>query len=40
MQIERLDIDEWEAALPETGIELFHRPEALSVLEEHVDGEL
>jgi len=40
MQIERLDIDEWGAALPETGIELFHRPEALSVLEEHVDGEL
>lgn len=40
MEIERLDIDEWGAALPDSGIELFHQPEALRVLDEHVDGEL
>ena len=40
MQIERLDIDEWGTALPDSGIELFHQPEALAVLDEHVDGDL
>ena len=40
MQIEHLDIDEWASALPDTGIELFHQPEALEILGEHVDGDL
>lgn len=40
MRIEQLDIDEWEAALPETGIELFHQSEALAVLDDHVAGDL
>ena len=40
MQIERLDIDEWGAALPADGIELFHQPAALDVLADHVDGDL
>ena len=40
MQIERLDIDAWGSALPDSGIELFHQPEPLRVLDEHVEGEL
>lgn len=35
MRIERLDFDEWERALPETGFEVFHTAKALSVLERH-----
>lgn len=40
MQLERLSLSEWESALPETGFEPFHAPEALAVLEEHADGDL
>ena len=40
MQLERLSLSEWEEALPRTGIEPFHAPEALSVLEDHVAGDL
>ena len=40
MQIERLDLDEWGEVLPDTGIEVFHRPAALAALDDHVDGEL
>lgn len=39
MRIERVDIEEWGQILPETGVELFHRPEALRVITEHTDGE-
>jgi hypothetical protein len=35
MEIRRIDLDEWERRLPSRGIEVFHRPEALSVLDEH-----
>lgn len=35
MRVETLDLDEWERALPETGYEVFHRPEALGVLDDH-----
>ena len=40
MEIERLDIDEWGEAVPDSGVELFHQPEALEVLADHVDGDL
>lgn len=40
MDLERLTLDEWEDALPKTGFEVFHLPEALSVMDDHVDAEL
>ncbi len=40
MRIERLSISEWRDALPDSGLEVFHRPAALEVLGEHVSGEL
>ncbi|WP_435346428.1 GNAT family N-acetyltransferase [Haloarchaeobius sp. HRN-SO-5] len=40
MDIEQVDLAEWEDALPSSGFEVFHTPEALSVLDDHVDGEL
>ena len=35
MNVERLDLTEWKKALPSDGFEVFHTPEALSVLEAH-----
>lgn len=40
MKVERLDVEEWGRHLPSTGHEVFHAPEALSVLDEHAQGEL
>lgn len=40
MRVERVDRDEWRDALPESGFEVFHTPEALSVLDEHSSGDL
>ena len=40
MQLERLSLSEWEEALPRTGFEPFHAPEALSVLDDHAAGDL
>lgn len=40
MEIHRLTLREWEEALPQAGFGVFHTPTALSVLENHVDGEL
>jgi len=40
MRVERVDGDEWARALPDSGAEVFHTPEALAVLEEHAPGEL
>jgi hypothetical protein len=40
MRVERIDLDDWAAALPETGVEVFHLPEALSVLGDHASGSL
>ena len=40
MRVERIGLAEWESALPDTGTEVFHRPEALEVLDRHFDGEL
>ena len=40
MRVERLDISDWSDALPSEGVELFHTPEALSVLADHATGEL
>lgn len=40
MEIKRLSLDEWGALLPSDGFEVFHTPAALSVLDDHADGEL
>ncbi|KYH25602.1 hypothetical protein HAPAU_22770 [Halalkalicoccus paucihalophilus] len=40
MNVERIDLSEWESMLPKEGVEVFHTPEALAVLDEHADGEL
>ncbi|ADJ15450.1 lipid II:glycine glycyltransferase FemX [Halalkalicoccus jeotgali] len=39
MNVERIDLAEWERMVPD-GCEVFHTPEALSVLAEHAAGEL
>jgi hypothetical protein len=40
MDVETLELSEWEAALPTSGTEVFHRPEALEVLADHADASL
>jgi hypothetical protein len=40
MRIEQLDLSEWREALPDSGIEVFHRPEALATLDDHATGDL
>lgn len=40
MRVEQIDLDAWERALPDSGFEVFHRPEALGVLAEHAGGAL
>jgi len=40
MRLEQVDLRTWEQALPATGFEVFHTPEALEVLDRHADGEL
>lgn len=40
MRLERLSLAEWGDALPGHGIEPFHAPEALRVLDEHASGDL
>ncbi|MFA9504123.1 GNAT family N-acetyltransferase [Natrinema sp. H-ect1] len=40
MDIERLTLEEWGDALPATGYEVFHEPDALGVLDDHTDAEL
>ncbi|WP_049925912.1 GNAT family N-acetyltransferase [Halopiger goleimassiliensis] len=40
MDVERLDLTEWGDALPDRGVEVFHDPDALAVLESHTDAEL
>lgn len=40
MQLQRLSLSEWGAALPSEGIDVFHAPEALSVLDDHTPGDL
>jgi len=37
MRLEEIDIDEWDRALPASGFEVFHTPEALEVLDEHTN---
>jgi len=39
MRIERLDFDEWGTELPASGFEVFHLPDALSVVRDHSDAE-
>ncbi|WIV67502.1 GNAT family N-acetyltransferase [Natrialbaceae archaeon AArc-T1-2] len=40
MDVERLTLEEWGDALPTSGVEPFHDPDALAVLENHTDAEL
>lgn len=40
MNVETLSLSEWDDALPSRGIEVFHLPDALAVLDEHATGEL
>lgn len=40
MNVERIDLSEWERMLPSEGFEVFHTPAALSVLAEHTESEL
>jgi len=40
MRLEQVDLRTWERALPETGFDVFHTPEALDVLDRHTAGEL
>jgi len=40
MELERLSLSEWDSALPKTGFEVFHFPEALSVLDDHTPGRM
>jgi len=40
MEIQQLSVEEWDDALPSSGFEVFHTGAALSVLEDHADGEL
>jgi len=40
MRLERLSLAEWDDALPDHGIEPFHAPEALEVLDDHTASDL
>ncbi|GAB3664705.1 GNAT family N-acetyltransferase [Halopiger thermotolerans] len=40
MDIERLTLAEWGEALPRSGFEVFHEPDALTVLDAHTDAEM
>jgi hypothetical protein len=40
MRIEQLDLDEWDDTLPDSGFEVFHTPQALTVLDEYTDAEM
>ncbi|MFC7236118.1 GNAT family N-acetyltransferase [Halosegnis marinus] len=40
MDVRPITMDEWRAALPDTGTEPFHTPEALGVLDDHADADL
>ncbi|MFC4549522.1 MULTISPECIES: GNAT family N-acetyltransferase [Halorussus] len=40
MRVEQLELSEWESALPNDGFEVFHRPEALEVVDRHADAEM
>ncbi|QSG05418.1 GNAT family N-acetyltransferase [Halapricum desulfuricans] len=40
MEIKRVTLDEWGQLLPASGFEVFHTPEALSVLDAHTSGDL
>lgn len=40
MDIKRIGLEEWDDALPSAGFEVFHDPDALSVLNDHTYSEL
>ncbi len=39
MRVEQITFEEWGTELPKSGFEVFHLPEALSVITEHLDAE-
>jgi len=40
MDVEEIDLDEWRSGLPNSGFEVFHTPEALSVVDRHTNAEM
>lgn len=40
MEVKRVELDAWKDLLPDTGFDVFHTAEALSVLDDHVESEL
>lgn len=40
MRVTQVELSEWKDALPQSGFEVFHTPEALSVLDKHAGGDL
>lgn len=40
MEIEQIDLEDWEQAMPSSGFEVFHTAPALAVIDEHAAGEL
>jgi len=40
MRLTQLSLDEWERTLPDSGAEVFHRPEVLHVIDEYTDSEM
>jgi hypothetical protein len=40
MEVEEIDLAEWGDALPSSGYEVFHDPDALAVLDDHTDADL
>ncbi|MFC7205412.1 GNAT family N-acetyltransferase [Haloferax namakaokahaiae] len=40
LRIERMSLDEWDAALPKTGFEVFHTAAFLDAIDQHFDGEM
>lgn len=39
MNVEQIGFEEWSRALPSSGFEVFHAPEALKVVADHADGD-
>ncbi|TYT62492.1 GNAT family N-acetyltransferase [Natrialba swarupiae] len=40
MDVTRIDLEDWREALPSSGYEIFHEPDALRVLDDHTDATL
>lgn len=40
MNVKRITLSEWSDALPRDGIEVFHTPDVLQVMDDYATGEL